>query len=84
MAVPIILTLFLVGVIFLVANAVLVRQRRLNTRVNVLAGEEPKDTTVVYRYLPRDVDDYYRSDINVPSKLYSSMFTENDDALRIR
>ena len=78
------LTLFLVGVIFLVANAVQERQRRLDERVKLLT-DDPEDTSqIVYRYLPRDADDYYRSDINIPSKMYSSIFTENSDALRIR
>lgn len=78
------LTLFLVGVIFLVANAVHERQRRLEKRVKLLTDDDPGDGTVVYRYLPRDMDDFYRSDITVPSKMYTSMFTGNDDALRIR
>lgn len=84
-----ILAIFLVGIIFLVGNAVLVRQRLLDQRVKVVAGEAEEDDDqnskqVVYRYLPRDLDEYYRGDVNVPSKLYSPMFTENDESLRIR
>jgi len=88
----IILAIFLVGIIFLVGNAVLVRQRQIDQRAKIVTGEDPSSTEdtdntnaqVVYRYLPRDLDEYYRGDVNVPSKLYSPMFTQNDDALRIR
>ncbi|MGA1563851.1 MAG: hypothetical protein ACO35C_04440 [Pontimonas sp.] len=78
------LTLFLVGVIFLVAHMVLDKQRRLDARVKLLTDDDPGDGTVVYRYLPRDMDDYYRADMNIPTKMYSGIFTGNEDALRIR
>lgn len=79
------LTLFLVGLIFLVANIVLVQQRQLQKRADLVTGEDtPDDMTVVYRYLPRDIDEFYRSDASIPSKIYSDMFTGDDDALRIR
>jgi hypothetical protein len=83
------LTLLLVGIIFLVAHAVQERQRRLNARVKLLTGDEQDldlkpGEQVVYRYLPRDLDDFYRSDVTIPSKLYGDMFTQNQDALRIR
>jgi len=81
------LTLFLVGVIFLVGNLVLLQQRQIQARANLVTNEGDEttdDKTVVYRYLPRDVDDFYRSETTIPSKFYSNIFTDNDDALRIR
>ena len=79
------LTLFLVGVIFFVAHAVQERQRRLDRLLEILGGAEPNENEqIVYRYLPRDIDDYYRTDLSIPSKMYTDMFSENTDALRIR
>lgn len=42
------------------------------------------DTRVVYKYLPRDLDEFYREDdpAFTPSKLYSGMFVDNNDLRR--
>ena len=42
------------------------------------------DVRIVYKYLPRDIDTFYRvGDQFQPSKLYSSMFVDNTEALRL-
>lgn len=78
-------TLLLVGIILLVFNALQQSQRRVQDRTRATLDDEynGKDIKVVYRYLPRDLDDYLRSgDVFVPSKMYSSVFNENEDDLR--
>jgi hypothetical protein len=78
-------TLLLVGIILLIFNGMQQNQRRLDDRTRVSVDDEytSKDVKVVYRYLPRDLDDYLRSgDVFVPSKMYSSVFTGNEDDLR--
>jgi hypothetical protein len=78
-------TLLLVGIILLVFNALQQSQRRAQDRTRATLDDEysGKDIKVVYRYLPRDLDDYLRSgDVFVPSKMYSSVFNENEDDLR--
>lgn len=79
-------TLLLVGIILLVFNAMQQKQRRLEDRASATLSDEQykgKDIKVVYRYLPRDLDDFLRSgDVFVPSKMYSSVFTGNEDELR--
>jgi hypothetical protein len=78
-------TLLLVGIILLIFNGLQQSQRRLEDRTRISVDDEyaSKDVKVVYRYLPRDLDDYLRSgDVFVPSKMYSSVFTGNEDDLR--
>jgi hypothetical protein len=78
-------TLLLVGIILLIFNGMQQNQRRLDDRTRVSVDDDytSKDVKVVYRYLPRDLDDYLRSgDVFVPSKMYSSVFTGNEDDLR--
>lgn len=78
-------TLLLVGIILLIFNGLQQSQRRLEDRTRASVDDEytSKDVKVVYRYLPRDLDDYLRSgDVFVPSKMYSSVFTGNEDDLR--
>ena len=42
------------------------------------------DMRVIYKYLPRDIDTFYRvGDAFQPSKLYSSMFVDNTEDLRM-
>ena len=42
------------------------------------------DVRVVYKYLPRDIDTFYRvGDQFQPSKLYSSMFVDTTEDLRL-
>jgi len=42
------------------------------------------DVRIVYKYLPRDIDTFYRvGDQFQPSKLYSSMFVDNTESLRL-
>ena len=42
------------------------------------------DMRVIYKYLPRDIDTFYRvGDAFHPSKLYSSMFVDNTEDLRM-
>lgn len=60
--------LLLVGVILMTAN-------------NVKASKEKKGgkEKVVYKYLPFDIEEFYRQDaVRKPSKLYYSMFTDED------
>ena len=78
------LTLLLMGVIFFVAHAVQEKQKQLDKRLNLLTEDDPGNQTIVYRYLPRDIDDFYRGDVTIPSKMYGDMFGGNQDALRIR
>ena len=60
-------------------------RKKLDQRVNATLGNEENDKTVVYKYLPQPLDMFYRvGDHNVPSKLYSSMWTSNEDDLRIK
>lgn len=42
------------------------------------------DVRIVYKYLPRDIDTFYRvGDQFLPSKLYSSMFVDNTEDMRV-
>jgi len=80
------LILFMIGSMFLLAHTIKSTKEKLDSRIKIVQGDDDGvvgDTPVVYRYLPRDIDEYYR-DAAVPSKLYSGMFSGDDDALRIR
>lgn len=58
------IVLLFVGIILMTANAATQKQK--------------KEDTVTTKYLPRDLDTYFREDATQPSILYGSMFTEND------
>ena len=58
--------LLVVGFILVLANAT--KQREVNS--------EPAQ--IVYKYLPRDLDDYLRSSENQPSVLFQTIFSEPD------
>ena len=77
--------LLLVGIIFMVANAVKTttqHQLQLNTED---ATGVPSNVKVVYKYLPLDLDTFYRvGDMHTPSKLYASMFLQNESELTER
>jgi len=81
------LVLFMVGSMFLLAHTVKATNQKLDTRIKIVGDEGIDDvgidTPVIYRYLPRDIDEYYR-EAAIPSKLYSPMFSDDTDALRIR
>lgn len=80
----IVLILFLVGSMLLLGHSLISKQSKLDAKVELLGDESaPESPDVVYRYLPRDIDEFYR-DVAVPTKMYSSMFTDNDEGLRIR
>lgn len=64
--------LLLVGIILITGNAAKVRGEKK-------AVKNEKGEKVVYKYLPLDLDAFYRQDaISKPSKIYYSMFTEED------
>ena len=65
--------LLLVGIILMTGNAAKVRAEKKPTTGGA-NGEK-----VVYKYLPLDMDAFYRQDaISKPSTLYHSMFTNED------
>ena len=79
--------LLLVGIIFMVANSVKIKTTQLNSQADVSAGNTPTEpgVKVVYKYLPLDLDTYYRvGDMHTPSKVYYSMFTNNESELTQR
>lgn len=61
MVLVLLVTLAFIGIIMIVANEV--------------AYQHP--TKIVYRYLPRDLDDYIRTS-PTPSTVYGAMFSEKD------
>jgi uncharacterized membrane-anchored protein len=64
--------LLLVGIILMTGNAAKVRAEKKGTT-------NEKGEKVVYKYLPLDLDAFYRQDaISKPSKIYYSMFTDED------
>lgn len=61
------IVLLLVGIILMTANSVKAK--------NAATGKEK----VVYKYLPLDIDTFYRHEgVSKPSKLYYSLFQEED------
>lgn len=63
---------FLTGVILLLLGKI----RRSDAKEQkkkeaILNDEQDADKTIVYKYLPRDLDTFYRTQ-ETPSKLYSS------------
>lgn len=75
--------LLILGVVFIMIDRSEWYRKKLDQRVHATIGG--KDENVVYKYLPQPLDMFYRvGDHNVPSKLYSSMWTSNDDDLRIK
>jgi hypothetical protein len=80
--------LLLVGIVMMMAGAIK-RQGKVgdSMRRAVLAGEDrvegDPNIRIVYKYLPQDIDTFYRvGDHNVPSKLYAPIFSEDSEELR--
>lgn len=68
--------LLLVGIILMTGNAAKVRAEKKATTSGAKSEHGEK---VVYKYLPLDMDAFYRQDaISKPSTLYHSMFTAED------
>jgi uncharacterized membrane protein len=66
-------TLFLIGVILILLAQIRKNdQDKQSVKQDILTNER-SDNTIVYKYLPRDIDSYYR-ELQPPSKLYSDMF----------
>ena len=62
--------LLLIGIILMTANGVKAKKK---------ATGDSSGTKVVYKYLPLDIDAFYRHEgISKPSKLYYSMFQDED------
>ena len=79
--------LILIGVVLLAFGSSKQKDDQLNRQKNALLmdGDDAvhDDVRVVYKYLPRDLDTFYRvGDEFRPSKLYSSMFVDNSEELR--
>lgn len=67
--------LLLVGVILITANAAKVRAEKTAPD----ATTAPNGEKIVYKYLPLDLDAFYRQDaISKPSTLYHAMFSNED------
>ena len=81
--------LLLVGIVMMMAGAIKKGGYAGESfKRSVLAGDDTvegdPDVRIVYRYLPTDIDTFYRvGDHNVPSKLYEPIFTE-DSTERLR
>ena len=71
---------FLIGLVFLLLGLIRSRDTRFEqTKKNILQNEEGDgDTRVVYKLLPRDLDNFYRTQ-EPPSRLYNEMFTQEVD-----
>jgi len=83
--------LLLVGIIFMVANAVKIKAEQVASQQQAViddvgAGTEgTSGVKIIYKYLPLDLDAFYRSnDMNTPGKLFYSMFASNADDLTQR
>jgi hypothetical protein len=64
------IVLLLVGIILMTANTAKARSQKTPTN-----GSEK----VIYKYLPLDIDAFYRQEfVSKPSKLYYSMFSNED------
>ena len=64
--------LLLVGVILMTANSV-------KAKGTSSSPKNEKGEKIVYKYLPLDIDAFYRHEtISKPSKLYYSLFQEED------
>ena len=64
------IVLLLVGIILMTANSV---------KTKGIASASTGKEKVVYKYLPLDIDAFYRQEgISKPSKLYYSLFQEED------
>lgn len=65
------IVLLLVGIILMTANSVKAQKTATST--------DEKGQKVVYKYLPLDIDTFYRQEsVSKPSKLYYSLFQEED------
>lgn len=63
--------LLLIGIILMTANGVKAKKKATTG--------DASGTKVVYKYLPLDIDAFYRHEgISKPSKLYYSMFQDED------
>jgi hypothetical protein len=82
-------TLLLVGILLMAAGAIKKRDdREKNINNAILRGEttvgQDPNTRIVYKYLPQDIDTFYRvGDHTVPSKLYAPIFENNTEDLRL-
>jgi len=78
----------LIGIVLLAMGKAKQSDDRLIRQKNALMmdGDDviQDDVRVVYKYLPRDIDTFYRvGDQFLPSKLYSSMFVDTTEGLRL-
>lgn len=78
--------LLLVGIIFLVGNSVKIKTKQLEEQqTGITESGEQSNIKVVYKYLPLDIDTFYRvGDMHTPSKLYYSMFSNDESELTQR
>jgi len=80
--------LIIIGIVLLTmgkakqADEILIRQKK----ALLMDGDDAiqDDVRIVYKYLPRDIDTFYRvGDQFQPSKLYSSMFVDTTEDIRL-
>ena len=61
---------FLVGLVLLLLGQIRREQAIKEKQKQDIITNEDSDKTIVYKYLPRDIDTFYRTQ-ETPSKLYS-------------
>lgn len=67
------LVLLLVGIILMTANSVKA------SKAKSTASSSSDGTKIVYKYLPLDIDAFYRQEaVSKPTTLYYSMFNSED------
>ena len=64
---------FLIGLVLLLIGKIRREEAVKEKQKQHILTNEDSDKTIVYKYLPRDIDTFYRTQ-ETPSKLYSSMF----------
>jgi len=64
---------FLIGLVLLLIGKIRREEAVKEKQKQDILTNEDSDKTIVYKYLPRDIDTFYRTQ-ETPSKLYSSMF----------
>jgi hypothetical protein len=80
--------LIIIGIVLLAMGKAKQSDDRLIRQKNALImdGDDviQDDVRIVYKYLPRDIDTFYRvGDQFQPSKLYSSMFVDTTEDIRL-
>jgi hypothetical protein len=80
--------LIIIGIVLLAMGKAKQSDDRLIRQKNALVmdGDDviQDDVRIVYKYLPRDIDTFYRvGDQFQPSKLYSSMFVDTTEDIRL-